>query len=284
MRATSLAGLALGALTGSQDPAAPARQRWVLPCERYEAGLRGQGNFGVRVAAKSSPFFDTWHLAEDVWLPTGTEVRAVAEGVVRWSDFSPTWVDEHGRAHWNLGNAIVIEHRLDPPLDEAGSEEPLAAACSLYVHLAADRLVAVGDRVTAGQPIGHIGADRSDENGRYPAHLHFGLHRGPYVQVHPSLARELRAAAGSEQGLRFGDTVLRGELELRLSGETSVLVTAVATGESALLSLLAGSTAPVDPPADIMGWCRGYGDEQAVAEWLRPSALLRDLRRETREL
>jgi hypothetical protein len=122
--------------------------------------------------------------------------------------------------------------------------------------------------------IGRIGEDRSEENGRYPAHLHFGLHRGPYVQIPPSLERELRAAAASEAGLRFGETVLRGELELRLSGETSVLVTAVESGDSALLSLLVGSTAPEDPPADIMSWCRGYGDEPTVGEWLRPSAFL----------
>lgn len=243
---------------------------FVWPCEDYARGLKGAGNFGVRVTSKGSPFQDSWHLAEDVWLPSGTEVRAVADGVVRYAAFSPTWTDGAGRVHWNLGNVVVIEHVLDPP------EEEFGAVCSFYVHLADDRRVAVDDRVRAARGIGRIGAHRSMENGRYPAHLHFGMHRGPYVQVYPSLERELRTAAASEQGLVFGHVVLRGELELELYRESSVLVRSVTTREVAVLSLLVGSTAPENPPPDIMGWCQGYGDSKTVEEWLRPSAFLRD--------
>jgi murein DD-endopeptidase MepM/ murein hydrolase activator NlpD len=152
--------------------------------------------------------------------------------------------------------------------------------CSIHVHLAADRRVQVGERVTRGQLIGRIGADRSEENGRYPVHLHFGIHRGPYIQVPPALVRELCAAAASEVGLRFGDVVLRGELELRRVGESSVLITAKADGSDALPSLLVGSTAPVDPPPDIMGWCEGYGDRETLSEWIRPSTFLREHSRE----
>jgi len=230
-------------------------------------------SFGVHVTHKGSPFHDSWHLAEDVWRPPGTEVRAIADGVVRYSAFSPTWTDDTGRVHWNLGNVIVIEHPLDPP-ERVGDDE-LAAVCSFYVHLAADRRVAVGERVARGQAIGRIGADRSEENGRYPAHLHFGLHKGPYVQIPPSLVRELAEAARSKDGLRFGEQVLRGELELRLSGETSVLVKAKESGESVLFSLLAGSTAPTDPPPDIMTWCEGYGARETLDEWIEPASFLR---------
>lgn len=261
-----------GAPGVGQEPPAPARAppspEFVFPCDGYLQGLRGSGNFGVRVAARGSPFEGTWHLAEDVWLPPGTEVRAIQDGVVRYSAFSPTWTDARGGVHWNLGNVVVIEHPLGP----AGGE--LESVCSFSVHLAADRRVAVGDRVQRGQVIGRIGADRSEENGRYPAHLHFGIHRGPYVQLWPSLERELRGAAASEAGLRIGDQILRGELDLVITGSTDLLLTATATGDKVILSLRVGSTAPTDPPPDIMGWCQGYGEKEAVAEWIRPSAFL----------
>ncbi|MCP3918390.1 MAG: M23 family metallopeptidase [bacterium] len=246
--------------------------RFTWPCDDYSSSVHGK-SFGAHVTRKGSPFRGSWHLAEDVWQPGGTEVRAVADGVVRYSAFSPTWTEATGIVHWNLGNVIVIEHTLDPP--EKVGETELAAVCSFYVHLAADRRVQVGDRVARGQVIGRIGVDKSDENGRYPAHLHFGLHRGPYVQVPPSLVRELSAAARSTTGLRFGDQVLRGELDFRMSGETSVLITAKESGESMLFSLLVGSTAPKDPPPDIMAWCEGYGPQETLAEWLAPSKFLR---------
>src|SRR6185369_10833140 len=112
------------------------------------------------------------------------------------------------------------------------------------------------------------------ENGRYPAHLHFGLHRGPYFQIPPAFEREVRTAALSKEGWRVGTVVLRGDLDLRRSGESDVIVTSRGTRESVLMSLLVGSTAPKDPPADIMGWCAGYGAKETLDEWLRPSRFL----------
>lgn len=246
---------------------APENTVFVFPCESYREGLRGKGNFGVRVKGKGTVFSGTWHLAEDVWLPAGTEVRAVADGVVRYSDFSPTWTDEAGRTHWNLGNVIVVEHALVPPEGES------KAVCSFYVHLAADRRVKKGERVERGQVIGRIGKDRSEENGRYPAHLHFGLHRGPYYQLPPSFVREFREAARGD-GIRLGDDVVKGELDFHYRPPADVLIEARETGKVFSFSLLVGSTAPKDPPEDIMCWCEGYGDEETVKEWLRPSTFL----------
>ena len=40
------------------------------------------------------------------------------------------------------------------------------------------------------------------------------------------------------------------------------------------VSLLTGSTYPGRKPADIMGWCTGYGDKETLSEWLRPSEWL----------
>jgi murein DD-endopeptidase MepM/ murein hydrolase activator NlpD len=205
-----------------------------------------------------------------VWLPAGTPVRAIADGIVRYSAFSPTWTDAAKRVHWNLGNVIVIEHAIVPSVGDD------AAVCSFYVHLAADRRVAVGERVTRGTLIGRIGADRSEENGRYPAHLHFGIHRGPYFQIPPAFRRGLEERAASKDGLRMGELVLKGELDITRHDETSVTVKSKASGDSVIFSLLVGSTAPKDPAPDIMCWSQGYGPERMLAEWLKPSAFLRE--------
>ncbi len=249
-------------------PANPASAtEFVLPCEGYEQGLRDGGNFGALIAGdRAAPFAGSYHLGEDVWLPEGTEVRSIAQGTVVYSDFSPSWKDERGATHWNLGNVIIIEHRLDPP------EDGLDAVCSVSVHLGADRRVAVGDAVAAGQVIGTIGKGRSEENGGYPAHLHFGLHKGPYLQISPAWTRHLEEEARA-RGLPAGENgaLIRGEITVARASPTSALVRFPESGASLVLSLLTGSTAPGRKPADIAGWCHGYGDRLAVEEWLRPS-------------
>ena len=248
---------------GAETPPTTA-PRFQFPTDDYQRGLRGRGNFGAWITAKGSPFVGSYHLAEDVWLPAGTKVRSIADGVVRYSDFSPSWKDEAGVVHWNLGNVIVVEHPLDPPV--AGLEH----VCSFYVHLGADRRVGVGDAVPKGQVLGCIGKDRSEENGLYPAHLHFGVHRGPYYQIPPSWRREVETMARTT-GI-FGDGFpVRGEVDFVRQSQSSVLVRSKGDGATVLLSLLVGSTAPERPPADIMAWCSGYGDRQTVDEWLRPS-------------
>ena len=258
----------------AQQPAERTTPAFELPVKDYVRGLRGRGNFGVLVVNKDSAFAGTHHLAEDVWLPAGTEVRCVADGVVRYSAFSPSWKDEKGRMHWNLGNVIVIEHPLDPPIED------MTHVCSFYVHLGANRRVQVGDTVSKGQLIGCIGKDRSEENGLYPAHLHFGLHRGPYVQISPSMRREFETAARTTGILVDPANPIRGEIELVQQPDASVLIRGKTGGTTLLMSLLVGSTAPKDKPPDIMNWCRGYGDKETVDEWLRPSRWIAERCRE----
>lgn len=247
----------------------------MYPCGDYRRGLRQGGNFGRRVTGSGRTVFEgTWHLGEDVWLPPRTPVRSIAEGTVVYSDFSPTWVDEAGHTHWNLGNVIVIEHRFDPPVDG------LEAVCSVYVHLAADRRVQVGQRVLRGQLIGFIGEDRSEENGRYPAHLHFGIHRGPYVQISPAWRRDIEEMAATV-GLPTGDPenmeLLKGKVSsIERTRGNSALIRFEQTEEIALFSLLVGSTAPGNKPPDIMGWCQGYGDEDTVEEWIEASSWIEE--------
>ncbi|MGE3171030.1 MAG: M23 family metallopeptidase [Planctomycetota bacterium] len=259
----------------SEVPPAPIAAGFVFPCDRYRAGLRGWGNFGVLITRADSPFRGTHHLAEDVWLPAGLDVRAIGDGVVRYSDFSPSWRDERGRMHWNLGNVIVVEHGLDPARHGGMTE-----ICSVYVHLAADRRVQVGDTVTAGEVIGRIGADRSEENGDYPVHLHFGIHRGPYFQVAPAWRAELEDEARTT-GLQFGAEVVRGEIELVQRGPDTVEVRPRSGGPAVFLSLLMGSSHPTARPADLIGWCSGYGPRRAVDDWLRPSAWIEQHRLES---
>ena len=254
-----------------QDSAGTATE-FVFPCDGYSKGLRGTGNFGVYIDPRRSKsvFADSYHLAEDVWLKGGTEVRSVATGRVVYSDFSPSWKDETGFIHRNFGNVIVIEHKLPPKDDKA------QWICSVYVHLAADRLVEVGDQVARGELIGSIGKDQSKENGLYPAHLHFGLHLGPYIQISPSWKRELERDA-REFGLPCGaeGKFVKGEITLTLGPNASVQVQFIGQEEQTLFSLLVGSTSPDYKPTDIMGWCQGYGDKQTVKEWVRPSTWIR---------
>ncbi|MCU0722220.1 MAG: M23 family metallopeptidase [Planctomycetes bacterium] len=253
------------------DPAAGRLARFRLPCEKYRSGLKAGGNFGILVGkGAAAPFAGTYHLAEDVWLPGGTEVRCVADGTVVYSDFSPTWTDARGVKHWNLGNVIAVEHPLSP------KEGNLEFVCSVYVHLGKDRRAKPGDRVRKGSLLGFIGADKSEENGQYPAHLHFGLHEGPWLQVSPARRRQLilQAAAGTLPVIEGGRVVgAKGKVaDIKLVRGTDVEVTFEDSPKVASLSILVGSTSPGYQPAPIVNWCSGYGDKAEVEDWLKPSA------------
>jgi len=256
------------------DPPAAVPLAFDYPCDGYTKGLRGKGNFGAYVDPRrtKSVFADSYHLAEDVWVEGGTEVRSVADGRVVYSDFSPTWTDEAKHVHWNLGNVIVIEHELGEARKEGEPEQ----LCSVYVHLGADRRVKTGECVARGQVIGTVGADRSEENGRYPAHLHFGLHQGPYLQISPAWKRDLEREA-REFGLPCGNDqhLVKGEIELTKLPGASVRIDFVGQEETTFFSLLMGSTSPDYHPADIAAWCEGYGNEETVKEWIRPSTWIR---------
>jgi murein DD-endopeptidase MepM/ murein hydrolase activator NlpD len=123
----TLAAVALVAVTG----AAQKEPSFAFPRDGSLRGLKGsgkgKGSFGVPIKRRGSPFTHSYYLAEDVWLPGGTTVRSIGDGVVRYSHFRPTWKDKRGRIHWNLGNVIVIEHALDP------AEKDLEAICPVYV-------------------------------------------------------------------------------------------------------------------------------------------------------
>ncbi len=92
-------------------------------------------------------------------MPDGTRALAASDGVV-WSATQTA-----------RGLAVVIDHRP-------------AKVATFYTHVET-LLVKAGDRVTAGQPIGIIGADPTD--GEHLKHLHFELWRGgPSSAVDPA--------------------------------------------------------------------------------------------------
>jgi murein DD-endopeptidase MepM/ murein hydrolase activator NlpD len=85
-----------------------------------------------------------WH-----FMPRGVVAVAAADGVVRSAGWAPR------------GNAVVVRHD--------------GTWATFYAHLAA-LLIADGDHVKAGQPLGLIGADPLDSQAL--RHLHFALWHG----------------------------------------------------------------------------------------------------------
>ena len=96
----------------------------------------------------------TVHLGLDVFVPSGSVVCAPFDARIVDIAIRPDALD--------YGGVIVLEHQTPEGV----------LFYTLYGHLAHDAGLhhRVGDRVTAGTPIGVVGAD--DENGGWPAHLH----------------------------------------------------------------------------------------------------------------
>ena len=115
-------------------------------------GILSSG-FGVR----TSPFTDTpvFHHGLDIIAGAGAQVRAAAAGKVVRSGYESLF-----------GNVVVLDHGC--------------GYRSLYAHLA-ERIVAAGDLVQKGDPIGTVG-----DTGRTTGpHLHFEVHVNS-LPVNPS--------------------------------------------------------------------------------------------------
>jgi len=119
---------------------------------------------------KAQPFRITRHLGDDLNgiggynSDLGEPIYATALGKVVYKGVpGPGW-----------GKVIIIAHRL------RGPDGKLKVVQSMYAHLE-DWQVNYGDIVQRGQQIGTVGT----ADGRYLAHLHLEIRRGPYVN--PSL-------------------------------------------------------------------------------------------------
>jgi len=144
------------------DVALPAPGRVAPPVRDYFDPKRQ--SYGLRVGEGDGPFANSHHVGDDcLWRVEHGPVFAVAGGVVRHASVAaPSW-----------GGLVIIEH-VNPGDDTR-------RFCTLYGHLGPLVEVKVGDVVEAGQKIGALGRKHTFEGGGYVAHLHFGLHEGPYA-------------------------------------------------------------------------------------------------------
>jgi septal ring factor EnvC (AmiA/AmiB activator) len=122
---------------GSGDVAVP------LPVFRGSLPWPANGRVRVGFGRRKHPRFDTYTIQNglEIEAPVDAPVRAVHEGTVAFSDFFRGY-----------GLMVVVDH--------GGKHH------SLYAHLAENRVQA-GDRVTAGQTIGTVGASGLDGPGVY---------------------------------------------------------------------------------------------------------------------
>ena len=98
------------------------------------------------------------HLADDECSPSGTEVFASANGIVRFSH-------NNGSCPDNWGPLIVIESNTNN-----------GSVCVIYGHVVSEPSIIEGGSVVRGQKIGKI----ADGTGCWSDHIHFGIYIGEY--------------------------------------------------------------------------------------------------------
>jgi murein DD-endopeptidase MepM/ murein hydrolase activator NlpD len=110
----------------------------------------GSFDFGGSGARFGAPRATHTHQGQDVIAAEGTPVVSVSAGTVHWRAYQAS----------GAGNYVVIR----------GSD----GFDYVYMHFRSTALVAPGDGVTAGQPIGYVGNTGSSEG----SHLHFEIWAG----------------------------------------------------------------------------------------------------------
>lgn len=107
------------------------------------------------------------HLGEDVVVPAGTSVVAMADGEVMYAEMR---LGTEEKRDW--GGIVITKH---------GTQNTKSKVFySVSGHLNNLR-VKMGDRVSMGQQIGEVAAGFTPENGFWKqAHLHFGIYTGEY--------------------------------------------------------------------------------------------------------
>jgi murein DD-endopeptidase MepM/ murein hydrolase activator NlpD len=158
-------GPSLALLTRGERPDMPAfSDRAFDAWFTAKAVPYGLGSYGEKrsvyatdqFADSASPERRTLHLGIDVFAPAMTPVYAPLAGRVAFVTYNADPLD--------YGNTLILEH------DAGGT-----TFHTLYGHLAGTlpSLLAVGDHVTAGQLIAHLGDWH--ENGGWAAHIHFQI-------------------------------------------------------------------------------------------------------------
>ena len=123
------------------------------------------GSFRVSAGVWSYPFGGT-HLGADFAAPVGTELRAVANGVVIYSSNTcPTW----GR----FGNTCG-----SPGVNRGGNQVYLLVSVNgrtygvIYMHLERDTAISSGQIINQGDYVGRVGSSGSSTG----PHLHIEIH------------------------------------------------------------------------------------------------------------
>jgi murein DD-endopeptidase MepM/ murein hydrolase activator NlpD len=158
------AGRSLSLPTGGQRPDMPAFSdrafdTWFTAQDvPYGLGLYGENRTiyaSDQFADKASHERRTVHLGIDVFAPAGTPVHAPFAGKVRHLTYNADPLD--------YGHTLILEHDGPVPF------------YTLYGHLGGSlpKLLHLGDRVSPGQTIAHLGD--WPENGGWAAHLHFQI-------------------------------------------------------------------------------------------------------------
>jgi murein DD-endopeptidase MepM/ murein hydrolase activator NlpD len=207
---------------------APAAKELVPPVRDYFDGARS--SYGSYVGKHVKAFANSVHVGDDVaWFCDERTVVAIGDGVVRRAGCSHTW-----------GYIVIVEH----------SAADGSKFCSLYAHLGPFVHVKPGDVVKKGQKIGTVGRSRTWENGGYWAHLHFGVHRGAYLQEY---------AVGSEVPFELHGRNVKGKVT-RCDPKVAWITVAVG-GRTLRFGLrrralwICGYVSPAIYKAGKHGWC-----------------------------
>ena len=159
------AGPSLALLTRGEHPDMPAfSDRAFDAWFAAKAVPYGLGSYGEKrsvyatdqFADSASPERRTLHLGIDVFAPAMTPVHAPLPGKVAFLTYNADPLD--------YGHTLIVEHEADG-----------IRFHTLYGHLAGTlpTLLAIGDQVSAGQVIAHLGDWH--ENGGWAAHIHFQI-------------------------------------------------------------------------------------------------------------
>ena len=159
----------------------PTPLKLSLPIEPYTiTGYR----FGDRLRRKVVLW--ATHLGDDIEAWAGTEVKAIGDGEVVWSEMR---LGSQKKRNW--GGLIVVAHSNKSPILKSAAASGILSDgssktqtfFSVYGHMRELR-VAAGDQVVEGEAIGVVAEGYTAENGWWKIpHLHFGIYVGPWREV-----------------------------------------------------------------------------------------------------
>lgn len=144
----------------------PVPDKLQLPVEQYNIA-------GYAFQKRVRRWWILWatHLGDDVVVPAGTQVNAIGDGEVVWSQMR---LGEDLKRNW--GGIVVIGHQVQVQ----NPNDKFQIFYSVYGHMR-DLRVSAGDSVEKGQQIGIVADSYTPENGWWKIpHLHFGIYTGPW--------------------------------------------------------------------------------------------------------